>query len=296
MGRPYGGRRDPVLYDPAVPAAAPDVAVRAWKPPIDGIREVLHARFRDHAYPLHTHDTWTLFIVDDGRIRYDLDRREGAADPRIVSVLPPHVVHDGRPGAVDGYRKRVVYLETTVLGEELIGRAVDRPVVGGEAMRDAVSALHDALVCIDDTLDAETRLALVADAIRSALGAPLARSPLEGHRAAALLREYLDARLFERVTLAAAAGTIGSGAAHLARSFTDAFGIAPHRYVIGRRLDAARDRILAGQPLADVAAEMGFSDQAHLTRAFRRFLGTTPAAFAGTSSRRSRVGRPIQGA
>ena len=53
------------------------------------------------------------------------------------------------------------------------------------------------------------------------------------------------------------------------------------RYVLGRRLDAARDRILAGQPLADVAAEVGFTDQAHLTRRFRRFLGTTPGQFAG---------------
>jgi AraC-like DNA-binding protein len=111
---------------------------------------------------------------------------------------------------------------------------------------------------IDDTLDAETRLALVADAIRSALGAPLARSPLDGQpRGRPCCASTSMARLFERVTLAAAAGTIGSGAAHLARSFTDAFGIAPHRYVIGRRLDAARDRILVGQPLADVAARDG---------------------------------------
>jgi AraC-like DNA-binding protein len=42
----------------------------------------------------------------------------------------------------------------------------------------------------------------------------------------------------------------------------------------------ARDRILRGQPLADVAAEVGFFDQAHLTRRFKRFLGTTPGRFA----------------
>ena len=96
-------------------------ATRAWKPPLPGVREVLHARFFDHAYPLHTHDVWTLFIVDDGAISYGLDRHERAADPTMVSLLPPHVVHDGRPATTDGFRKRVLYLETSILGEHLIG-------------------------------------------------------------------------------------------------------------------------------------------------------------------------------
>ncbi len=108
------------------------VSIRAWKPPVPGIREVFHARFTEHAYPPHTHDTWTLFIVDDGAIRYDLDRHARGAEPTVVSVLPPHVVHDGRPATSDGFRKRVVYLEEAVLGSDLIGRAVDRPAIADD--------------------------------------------------------------------------------------------------------------------------------------------------------------------
>jgi AraC-like DNA-binding protein len=50
--------------------------------------------------------------------------------------------------------------------------------------------------------------------------------------------------------------------------------------VIGRRRDATRDRILGGQPLADVAADVGFHDQAHLSHRFHRFLGIAPGRFA----------------
>ena len=106
--------------------AAP--SIRAWKPPVAGIREVLHARF-EHAYPPHTHDAWTLLVVDEGAVRYDLDRHEHLADRSMVSVLPPHVVHDGRPARGGGYRKRVIYLEPGVLGEAAIGPAVDAPAV-----------------------------------------------------------------------------------------------------------------------------------------------------------------------
>ncbi|MFI5225037.1 MAG: helix-turn-helix domain-containing protein [Candidatus Limnocylindrales bacterium] len=254
--------------------------VQAWRPSVPGIREVLHATFTDHAYPPHTHDVWTLFIVDRGGIRYDLDRRSRGAEPSMVSVLPPHVVHDGRAASSAGYRKRVLYLETTVLGEDLIGPAVDGPVLRDDTLRSDVSALHDALRCRDDALEAETRLAFLAERIRATLGYRGAeRADIGGRDAAEMLRAYLDGNLFEPVTLRTAAELVGVGETQLARAFSDTFGIAPHAYLIGRRLDAARLRILDGQPLADVAAEVGFCDQAHLTRRFRRFLGTTPGRF-----------------
>jgi AraC-like DNA-binding protein len=255
--------------------------IRAWKPPVPGIREVLHARFTDHAYPLHTHDTWTLFIVDDGAIRYDLDRRPRSADVAVVGLLPPYLVHDGRPGRSDGYRKRVLYLESSLLPDRLIGPAVDRSDLRVPGLRREISELHGLLDCPDDAFEAETRLQVMAQRIRTALGEPPVERDGDRHdRLAERVRADLDAHLFEPITLAAAARRVGSGTTLVARAFTDTFGIPPHRYLIGRRLDAARDRILRGQPLADVAAEVGFVDQAHLTRRFRQFLGTTPGRFA----------------
>jgi AraC-like DNA-binding protein len=280
-----GGRPPGVLYDPAVDlepdaASSGEAEVRAWKPAVPGVREVFHARFADHAYPPHVHTAWTLFIVDEGSIRYDLHRHRRGADRSTVTVLPPHVVHDGRPGHGDGYRKRVLYLEADMLGEDLIGAAVDRSVVPGSDLREAISAAHDALACVDDLLEAETRLAFVTERIRNVLGRNMPAvngSPDTAEH----LRAYLDEHLTEPITLRAAAAAIGAGPTHLARAFTSVYGIAPHAYVMGRRLDLARDQILGGRPLAEVAAAVGFFDQAHLTHRFRRFLGTTPGRFAG---------------
>src|SRR5690606_4191836 len=85
-----------VLYvlgmDGTAPAARPaGTEVAAWRPTVAGITEVLHARFIDHAYPLHTHDAWALLIVDDGVIRYDIDRRERGVVRPLVALLPPDV-------------------------------------------------------------------------------------------------------------------------------------------------------------------------------------------------------------
>jgi AraC-like DNA-binding protein len=271
-----------VVYDPAMESApsAGRESIEAWRPPVPGIREVLHATHIEHAYPPHTHDAWTVFIVDRGAIRYDLDRQAREAEPSMVSVLPPYVVHDGRAASGTGYRKRVLYLETSILGEELIGPAVDRPFLVGSSLRGRVSALHDALRCRDDALEAETRLAFLAERIQASLGGAVAsETDARPADAAEMLRAYLDANCFEAVTLGSAARLVGIGETQLAKAFSATFGIAPHAYLTGRRLDAARRRILDGQPLADVAAEVGFCDQAHFTRRFQRFLGTPPGRF-----------------
>jgi AraC-like DNA-binding protein len=156
-------------------------------------------------------------------------------------------------------------------------------------MRDEVARLHDALACTDDALDAETRLHVIVDRIRRSFG-DTAPGESATNEAAEALRAYLDTHLFEPVTLTAAASELAASPTQVARAFTETFGITPHAYVIGRRLDAARTRILDGQPLADVASEVGFYDQAHLTRRFKRFLGTTPGQFGhGVRSRPDRV-------
>ena len=51
---------------------------------------------------------------------------------------------------------------------------------------------------------------------------------------------FLDAHLYEPVTIASAAAHLGSGPSQLARAFRAVFGITPHAYVTGRRLDTAR--------------------------------------------------------
>lgn len=245
-----------------------------------GVREVFHARFVGHAYPRHTHDTWTLFIVDEGSITYQLDGADHGAWRPVIGVLPPGVAHDGHPGTADGFRKRVLYLETTLLGEHLVGRAADRPAIVDTSLRLRISAVHRVLDRVDDALEAETRMAFIAERIRCHLRDDdhLDPHPRPGITAEAL-RAYLDDHWSEAVTLASAADVVGASPTHMARSFSRAYGIPPHTYQIGKRIDAARRWLLDGMSPAQVAVAVGFVDQAHLTRHFKRHLGTTPTRF-----------------
>jgi AraC-like DNA-binding protein len=251
--------------------------VSAWRPPVDGVTEVFHARFVDHAYPSHTHDSWTLLIVDDGAISYDLDRHEHGVVESTVTLLPPDVPHDGRPGTQRGFFKRVAYLDRHLFDDGLIDAAVDRPSLHDPALRQRVGQLHRALAHPADALEAESRLAFITERLRRHLRPvpSTVQPPAEG--VAAQLRELLDARVVEGVTLAEAATLLRAHPTHLVRAFTRRYGLPPHRYLTGRRIEAARNLLLSGAPLAETAVRAGFYDQAHLARHFRRYLGVTPA-------------------
>jgi AraC-like DNA-binding protein len=285
------------------PTTMPDpLAAHAWRPTVAGIREVFHARFPDHAYPPHTHTVWTLFVVDDGAVRYDLEGRNHVAAPTMLSVLPPHLVHDGRPATGDGYTMRVLYLEPGVFGEDLVGAAVDRPIVTVAGLEARLDRLHAALACREDALEAEELLGgLVTDLRAALLGGTAPGRAGPGDRLgpstdrplgelAEALRAHLERALAEPVTIGAAALELGVEPTRLARAFAATFGLPPHAWVTSRRLELARGRILDGASLADVAAEAGFVDQAHLTRRFRQWFGTTPAALRG-SGRSGSMGR-----
>ncbi|WP_246060557.1 helix-turn-helix transcriptional regulator [Nocardioides dongxiaopingii] len=254
-------------------------SVRAWSSDVAGVAEVLRARFTSHAYPPHTHDTWTLLLVDTGAVRFDLDRREHGALGDRVTLLPPGVPHDGRATTAAGFHKRVVYLDPDVLDPRRVGAAVDHPGWVDGTLRAEVSRLHEALVDPAEAFEAEDRLASVAARLDALLGAPQPSRHVD-HGTASRLRELLDARTGTGLTLVEAARLVGVSPTHLVRSFSAAYGIAPHRYLTGRRIDRARRLLLAGTPPASVAVAVGFHDQPHLTRQFRRYLGVTPAAYA----------------
>lgn len=254
-------------------------SIRAWHPAVPGLREVLHASFEDHAYPMHAHDDWTVLLIDSGAVAYQLDNGWHHALPEAVTVLPPGVPHDGRSALRDiGFRKRVLYFEPAWLPHAALSATAVQPTFDAAAVVAAVRSIHHALNEPADLLEAE-HAALVLQQRLLAHVHEAASPALADSSLAQRLRELLEERVPEAFTIADAAAHLGAHPSHLTRAFSQAYGMPPHRYLISRRVDYARRLLLDGWRIADAAASAGFHDQAHLTRHFRRVLGTTPSRF-----------------
>lgn len=102
-------------------------------------------------------------------------------------------------------------------------------------------------------------------------------SPLQIQRVC----DYIHANLNADMAVADLARVVNLSAHHFSMLFKQALGIAPHQYVLRERIDAAQRQLAAGQmTLSEVALSLGFSDQSHFSRAFRKVTGTTPTRYA----------------
>lgn len=100
------------------------------------------------------------------------------------------------------------------------------------------------------------------------------------HAVVGRVRDYLRENCGRRTTLEELARRAGMCRFGLVRAFTKEVGMPPHTYQTHLRVALARQLIIAGRRLTDVAFEVGFTDQSHMNRHFKNLMGTTPGEFA----------------
>lgn len=114
---------------------------------------------------------------------------------------------------------------------------------------------------------------------RYAQGAPTAREAVRAHRGVSAAVRFIRQNFAQPLTLADIAAAASLSPFHLTRLFKKTLGMSPHQYLLEVRVHGANALLSTGADgptLAQVATAVGFSDQSHLTRQFKRILGITP--------------------
>lgn len=272
-------------------AATPSAErVKLWRPVgMDGV-EVMDARAATRLWRVY-HATVELYVFTRGgpRAGYETQFRRWRFEntPGVVSAYQPGEVHADRRnfGPVDF---RVVSLDADwwarTVGAEPGAGSAD---FGGAWTRDggayaALAGFHRVLDEPDaTTLEKESRLVM---AVRAAAGIlPQARAELdEGRREPAAVgraKDYIHAHLAQNISLDELSRAALLSKYHLVRTFERATGMPPHAYLVHLRLARARVLLRGGLTGAETAYRLGFADQAHLNRFFRRAYGVTPGQF-----------------
>lgn len=147
------------------------------------------------------------------------------------------------------------------------------------AMLDEVRAPTFASRLTLDTLLHTLIVRLLCQCSTLAVGGAAATYKLAPRRLQRVL-EYMDANLGREIELDDLAGAAGSSRYHFSRAFREATGYPPYRYLIRRRIDAAKTLLLQDTlSIADVAQQCGFNSKSQFSAMFRRVFGTSPGRF-----------------
>jgi AraC-like DNA-binding protein len=226
---------------------------------------VLATRGPGRRSDLHAHHALHLVVAVSG----SLAARAGGRAPwrRGAGVLTaPDVPHQID---AEGAEVLLVFLDPESLAGATLAGSVEGPLrVLSGAERDAVVAGGDPLAIM--------RSADWAERTVSALGGrPAARAVHP--RVRRLLRLLRELPADADAALPALAARVGLSPGRLMHAFTESIGIPLRPYLAWLRLQRAAAGIVAGRPLAEVAAAAGFADAAHMSRSFRRMFGMPPS-------------------
>ncbi len=270
-------------------------SIHFWQtPPLAGV-ELLSARYIEQRFVPHVHDGFVIGMIVSGAQRYRYRGAEHLAPSGTLVLINPDEVHTGSKGHELGWLYRAFYPQNARLQGVLEELDIDTratPSFSETLYRDndlvaSFLRLHQLLesqgqALAQQTLWRDLVLALFTRHAKVRVPNEAGREP----RAIARAKELLLNQLAEPPSLEALAQAVNLSPFHFARCFRKATGLPPHAWLMQQRIARARVLLREGcLPLA-VAMQLGFADQSHLSRQFKKVYGVGPRAYrdAGAQS------------
>jgi AraC family transcriptional regulator len=261
-----------------------DVVVEQHHVPSSELVDVMYKR---HVIVVIVGYPFTVEFEKDGRFQRD-QRARGT-----VSFFPSHRPFSGRLKAERGVFANLLFLALSPVfisrvaeGMELEADRIEltgRRGITDPTLRHIALALR-AGIQTGDALDRmygeALSTALAVHLLReygAAVPGPKKRHPRLPREKLVRAVEYIQDQLGTDLTVSGIAQAVYMSPYHFTKLFKESTGQSPHQYVIDARVKKAKELLTTGKfSISEVAHHVGFADQAHLTRHFKRVFGSPP--------------------
>lgn|SRR5512138_1365124 len=264
------------------------------------MRETIQHYWRDHTLPFvelrstyrsvqgykpHFHPEVSLGAVIAGESHAKCNGREHVLQQGDLVLIAPYAVHSCNPVARQPRSYHMLFIDEAWCVEnvpQLQHRSAAELCDSGSPIRDsALFAEYLELVAHlgeSPAIEAAARLrALLTAVIDTQRGPATPRPPQQ--KLAEQIKHALLARIDSPPTLDELARAFACRKETLIRAFRRAFHTTPRAFVNNARIEQAKQQLKLGSHIADVAADLGFSDQAQLHRTFVSFTASTPGQY-----------------
>lgn len=247
---------------------------------LDGMR-ITDAEFAaGDVLPPHVHDRTVVAVMLQGSFDLAIRPRSLACTPGTVLVEPGGERHANRIGRAGA---RVLVIEPTPFYErqhlEACRRFLNAPVACSHQSAAGIAGRLRRELYQRDGIGALMLEELAVELIAVAAQGSPPREPRPVPPWLQRARDLVHETPLTPLRVCDVAAEVGVHPVYLTKAFRERWGTSLGSYQRRRRLEWAASRLAAGEPVAEVAHRAGFADQAHFTRAFKRFSGQTPGRF-----------------
>ena len=251
---------------------------------------LLHAHFVQHAYPRHSHEYFVISLIERGRQSFTHSGTKYITPPGGVIFINPGVVHTGEAVDKKGFELRSIYPTISHMKMaiyELTGRNQPLPYFADIRVDDPwvtknILSLHKILLQDSTAMECESRFIWILTQLVKRYSDTITNEQKPGNESKTIqkAREYIEDSFARQVGLNDLARYVALSPYYFLRVFSAEVGMPPHAYLESVRIRHAQRLIRAGKALAEVAIEVGFSSQSHMTRSFKKIIGVTPGQYA----------------
>lgn len=265
-----------------------------WRVPEYGDLEMLSATYITHQFALHYHEEYVIGVVDRGHYRFWSRGAMRKIYANEIVFINPGEIHSGQANDAHGWRYRTLYPSVTLMRRiihDVVGKEADAPLFNSPIVSDPTLArrflnMHRCLQHSSSQLERDTLLIDTLSTVVRRHASNSAQGLQLGAERAAIRQacDYIHAHYDENIALSDLAQVVGFSPYYLSRVFKQEMGLPPHKYLTMVRVNRARHLLSAGIDIAVVAAMVGFVDQSHLSRWFKRVVGVPPGQFRAAAS------------
>ncbi|KJY82139.1 transcriptional regulator [Vibrio galatheae] len=236
-------------------------------------------------YQAHSHDEFSFGIIEQGKANYRNHKTTHHIGKGDIVTINPADVHSCNPEA-GTWSYSMLFVDTEqmgrvqqeVIGQSHLGYSADytpfrNALERNERIKSRYLSLFQGLQNEASELEVYTRLYDFIEAVHGQT--PLSNKPLPSSSLKRVQEKLLD-DVSRTPHLEHLAKEAQMSRYQLLRAFKHYYGLPPHAYLMDEKIKRAKVMLKSGQEIADVALELGFADQAHFQRQFKKKIAVTP--------------------
>lgn len=248
--------------------------------------------YRDHQFGKHFHSHYTILLVEEGCNEGFTENQSYQVEPRQVLIINPGELHAGNSYDHQYLRFRSLRITETWLKRlyadndiEISGDVVfkTQPITDALLVQQ-LNTLSQGLTQQSDTLAVEVDYTTLLFTLLQRYSNRKKASLSKQVNTPALLRakRFIRDNYKEHINLQDIAAYAHLSRYHLVRQFSKKYGLSPFQYLRNLRIEEAKKLFPGTASLTQIANEVGFFDQSHFIRTFKKIEGAPPSVLRKT--------------